>query len=117
MSHPVSSSADVAAVIVADRGSHVTRLRLYVARWTPNSTRAELNILAVLKELDGDGSIFNLEIVDVFTHSKRAIIDGVIVTPTLIGVRGQGRMTMMGDLTDAIKLKFLLESLREPSAE
>jgi hypothetical protein len=117
MKHPTDSSKSAAAVITANRGTYATQLRLYVARWTPNSTRAELNLLALLKELDGDGSIFRLEIVDVFTHSKRAIIDGVIVTPTLIGLRGQGRMTMMGDLTDGLKLRFLLESLREPPSD
>jgi circadian clock protein KaiB len=87
-------------------------LRLYVAGSTPNSTRAESNLLAAIKEMDaGDGSL-ELEIVDVFTHPKRALTDGVIVTPTLIAIVANGRKTIMGDLTDGAKLKLLLASLQ-----
>ncbi len=87
-------------------------LRLYVAGSTPNSARAESNLLAALKEIDADGSGLELEIVDVFTHPKRALTDGVIVTPTLIAMVSNGRKTMMGDLTDSAKLKLLLMSLQ-----
>jgi circadian clock protein KaiB len=86
-------------------------LRLYVAGSTPNSTRAESNLLAAIKEMGADGGGVDLEIVDVFTHPKRALTDGVIVTPTLIGIVANGRKTMMGDLTDNAKLKLLLASL------
>jgi circadian clock protein KaiB len=86
-------------------------LRLYVAGSTPNSTRAEANLLAAMKEMGAEGGSVNLEIVDVFTHPKRALTDGVIVTPTLIGIVANGRKTMMGDLTDSAKLKLLLTSL------
>jgi hypothetical protein len=89
----------------------VARIRLYIARSTPNSTRAEHNLRAALKDIDRHGGCLELEIVDVFTHPKRAIIDGVIVTPTLIGIRDKGRLTMMGDLTDSGKLNILLQSL------
>ncbi len=90
------------------------RLRLYIARSTPNSARAEQNLRAALDSLDGAGRGLELEIVDVFIHPKRAITDGVIVTPTLIAMRGNARMTMMGDLTDAAKLKTLLRDLTAP---
>ncbi len=87
-------------------------LRLYVAGSTPNSTRAEINLLEAIKDMDGKGGGLELEIVDVFTHPKRALTDGVIVTPTLIGIVANGRKTMMGDLTDSAKLKLLLTSLQ-----
>jgi circadian clock protein KaiB len=87
-------------------------LRLYVAGSTPNSTRAESNLLAAIKEMDAEGGRLELEIVDVFTHPKRALTDGVIVTPTLIGIVANGRKTLMGDLTDSAKLKLLLASLQ-----
>jgi circadian clock protein KaiB len=87
------------------------RLRLYVAGSTPNSTRAESNLLAAIKEMGAEGGGVDLEIVDVFTHPKRALTDGVIGTPTLIGIIANGRKTMMGDLTDSAKLKLLLASL------
>jgi circadian clock protein KaiB len=87
-------------------------LRLYVAASTPNSTRAESNLLAALKDMGAEGGGPELEIVDVFTHPKRALTDGVIVTPTLIGIVANGRKTMMGDLSDSAKLKMLLVSLQ-----
>lgn len=86
-------------------------LRLYIAHATPNSTRAEQNLSAALNAIDGAGKKLELEIVDVFTQPKRAITDGIIVTPTLIGLKENGRVTMMGDLSDSAKLKLLLESL------
>jgi circadian clock protein KaiB len=87
------------------------RLRLYVARTTPNSARAEQNLKLAMNELDDGGAGLGLEIVDVFRHPKRALTDGVIVTPTLIGLRADGRLTMMGDLTDKEKLSVLLQTM------
>jgi circadian clock protein KaiB len=87
-------------------------LRLYVAGSTPNSTRAESNLQAAIRELEAEGGALELEIVDVFTHPKRALTDGVIVTPTLIAIVANGRKTIMGDLTDGAKLKLLLASLQ-----
>jgi circadian clock protein KaiB len=86
------------------------KLRLYIARSTPNSMRAERNLLSALAELGDAAQDFELEIVDVFTQAKRAITDGVIVTPTLISVLGTARATILGDLTDHGKLMVLLQS-------
>jgi circadian clock protein KaiB len=88
-----------------------TRLRLYVAKATPNSARAERNLTAALASFGPEISAFDVEIIDVFTHGKRAVTDGVIVTPTLIAVGHGKRLMMMGDLTDATKLRHLLEGL------
>ena len=89
------------------------RLRLYVARSTPNSARAEENLRAALHDMVGERP--ELEIVDVFTNPRRAVTDGVIVTPTLIGLRSTRRLTLIGDLTDAVKLHGLLRELGAPA--
>ncbi len=86
-------------------------LRLYVARGTPNSNRAEQNLGLALDRL-GDADLKRLlELVDVFAEPKRAIRDGVIVTPTLIGFSSTRRLVLMGDLSDAAELGLLLQSL------
>jgi circadian clock protein KaiB len=105
----MSGGASVVANDSGDNDQGAARLRLYVARDTPNSARAERNLMAALKDLGGGGLV--LEVVDVFTHPKRAITDGVIVTPMLIGLRTKGRLIMIGDLTDTAKLMALLQSL------
>jgi circadian clock protein KaiB len=87
------------------------QLRLYIARSTPNSMRAEQNLVAALKEMNDAGSHIAVEFIDVFTHPKRAITEGIIVTPTLVVITANGRTTMMGDLTDSGKLEMLLRSL------
>lgn len=88
-------------------------LRLYIARSTPNSVRAEESLRAAVAELDGHGVQLPIEIVDVFTNPKRAIIDGVIVTPTLFALLPNRRITMMGDLTDTVRLHGLLRTLQD----
>ncbi len=84
------------------------RLRLYIARSTPNSVRAELNLSAVL---DGFRDRLDLEIVDVFAQPKRAITDGVVATPTLIGSAADRRIVLMGDLADLTQVRGALEGL------
>ena len=89
-------------------------LRLYVARSTPNSVRAQHNLAAALERLDQDAAVPELEIIDVFLQPKRAIVDGVVVTPTLIGVAATRRMVLMGDLSDEPQLWRTLQDLFEP---
>jgi hypothetical protein len=88
------------------------QLRFYVARLTPNSVRAEQHLLSVLHNFPDHGSIYNLEIIDVLTHQHRALTDGIIVTPTLIGSHGLLRKTMVGDLNNAAELMAFLQSLQ-----
>ena len=87
------------------------RLRLYVARSTPNSIRAEHNLSVVLEILERSLPRPALEIVDVFSQPKRAITDGVIVTPTLIGFVLNKRILLMGDLSDQLHLERVLRDL------
>ena len=58
------------------------RLRLYVAGHAPNSVRAVANVRAICDEHFASGH--ELEIVDLLDHPKRALADGIIVTPTLL---------------------------------
>ena len=95
-------------------GAHAepaVRLRLYVARSTPNSIRAEHNLSMVLDELESSLPRPALEVVDVFSQPKRAITDGVVVTPTLIGLGPNKRVLLMGDLADRLHLTSVLRDL------
>jgi len=87
------------------------RLRLYIARSTPNSIRAEQNLAAVLALLRAGAPTIVAEVIDVFVNGKRAILDGVIVTPTLVVLRGDTRHMIVGDLSDASQLRALLEDV------
>jgi hypothetical protein len=89
------------------------RLRLYVARGTPNSSRAEHNLQIALRELPDLGKSLCLEVVDVFLHARRAAGDGVIVTPTLIGRSAGKRHTLLGDLSDGKRLRLFLITLSD----
>jgi circadian clock protein KaiB len=91
------------------------QLRLYIAGSTPNSARAAENLSAALDRVDGSREALGLEVVDVFAAPRRAVTDGVIVTPTLIGLHGSGRTVLIGDLTDTGKLHGLLRSLLAPA--
>lgn len=99
-----------------DRGNDArpasgVHLRLYVARSTPNSVRAEHNLSAVLDGLGQSQARPSLEIVDVFSQPKRAITDGIVVTPTLIGQGAGTRIVLMGDLADQIQLESMIKDL------
>ena len=89
----------------------VVFLRLYVAGATPNSVRAEANLTAALAVLGSKFGMPALEVIDVFLQPKRAMRDGVIVTPTLIGIGDGKRVVLMGDLADPAHLGGVLASL------
>lgn len=92
-------------------GEASVRLRLYIARSTPNSVRAEHNLSVVLDSLKEKFAPVDLEIIDVFSQPKRAITDGVVVTPTLVGLAADRRIVLMGDLADQIQVQGALEDL------
>jgi hypothetical protein len=54
-------------------------------------------------------TVVRLEVVDVFTNPKQAITDNIIVTPTVLCIRGRERTLIMGDLTDIGQLSALLQ--------
>jgi len=87
----------------------VIELKLYIARSTPNSVRAEQNLNSALKTVRVADVTFKIEVIDVFTNGKRAILDNVIVTPTLIVAKGGKNHTIVGDLSETLQLHNMLE--------
>jgi circadian clock protein KaiB len=74
-------------------------LRLYVAGNAPNSVRAIANAKAICE--DRLSSVhYALEIVDVLKHPRRALADGVVVTPTLLRLLPLPVQRVVGDLSD-----------------
>jgi circadian clock protein KaiB len=73
------------------------KFRLYVAGNTPNSVQARVNLGALCrKHLAGQ---YRIEIVDVFRHPERALIDGIYMTPTLLKLSPSPVCMIVGALT------------------
>jgi circadian clock protein KaiB len=96
---------------IRSSGEQAARLRLYIAQSTPNSIRAAQNLSVVLNGLVGNCLVPELEIIDVFTQPRRAITDGVMVTPTLIGFAGDKRIILIGDLGDQVQVQRAIGDL------
>jgi len=84
------------------------RLRLYIAGQAPNSVRAIANCRAICDEHFASGH--ELEIVDLLEHPKRAVADGVIVTPTLIKLLPLPVQRVIGSLSDTNQVLQALSS-------
>jgi circadian clock protein KaiB len=99
----------------ADRAAFTTIvvLRLYVAGGAPNSMQAIANLEAICDEYLKDGHA--LEVVDVLDDPRRAMADGVLVTPSLTKVSPQPAAQVVGNLSD--KKRVLLALGLKPSAE
>jgi circadian clock protein KaiB len=75
------------------------RFRLYVAGDAPNSRRARANLTALcLAHLPGRSEV---EVVDVFKEPKRALADGVFMTPTLLKIGPLPARRIVGTLNQA----------------
>lgn len=76
----------------------VVVLRLYIAGKAPNSVKAIANLEAICRQhLAG---AYKLEIVDVCEHPRRALDDGVVVTPSLAKVSPSPIASVIGNLSD-----------------
>ena len=84
------------------------RLRLYVAGNAPNSERAIANCRAICDEHFASGH--EIEIVDLLQHPKRALADGVIVTPTLLKLSPLPVQRVIGSLSDTNQVLLVLSS-------
>lgn len=97
-------------MVEADRavdGEARLRLRLYVAGEAPNSEAARQQLRRTL-ETAGWAEACSLEIVDVLEEPARAARDGVLVTPTLARLDGDGPRRMVGSLRDReMLMRFL----------
>ena len=82
------------------------RLRLYIAGSAPNSLRAIANCRAICDEHFASGH--ELEIVDLLEHPKRALADGIIVTPTLLKLLPLPVQRVIGTLSDTNQVLLAL---------
>ena len=81
-------------------------LRLYVAGSAPNSLRAIRNARAICDE--HFAAEHDLEIVDLLINPRRALIDGIVVTPTLIRLLPLPMQRVVGNLSDSERVLLLL---------
>ena len=79
-------------------GVTVVVMRLYVAGRAPNSVKAIANLEAICRQHLKDG--YKLEIVDVCEHPRRALDDGVLVTPSLAKLSPSPGASIIGNLSD-----------------
>lgn len=87
------------------RGTAVTTvvvLRLYVTGKAPNSLQAIANLQAICEEhLKGT---HKLEIVDILEQPRRAMTDGVLVSPSLAKIFPLPGASVVGNLSDRAKV-------------
>jgi|SRR6187455_2009041 circadian clock protein KaiB len=76
----------------------VVVMRLYVAGRAPNSVKAIANLESICRQHLKDG--YKLEIVDVCEHPRRALDDGVLVTPSLAKLSPSPGANIIGNLSD-----------------
>ncbi len=80
---------------------------LFVAGQASNSMQARDNLTRLCEEhLEGR---YQIDIVDVLTHTARAIQHRVLVTPTLIVIKPRPSVTLLGSLSDT---KAVVAALR-----
>lgn len=84
----------------------VVMLRLYIANNAPNSVQAVANLAAICKEYLQDK--FRLEIVDVLEFPRRALADGILVTPSLTKVSPSPPAKIVGNLSDRSRVLHAL---------
>ena len=79
------------------------RLCLYVAGSTPRSLRAIHNVSRLCEtELAGR---YQLEVVDIYKHPRRATEDQVVAVPTLIKEAPGVLRRMIGDMSETVLLR------------
>jgi circadian clock protein KaiB len=85
------------------------RFRLYVADDARNSAQALVNLTALCRAHLPDRH--SIEVVDVFRHSKRALTDGIFMTPTLLKLAPLPARRIVGTLQDT---EIVLQALGLP---
>lgn len=83
----------------SSNGHSTLTLRLYIVGGAPNSIAARANLTAILA--GQDASQYSLEVVDCLTEPRRALTDGVFVTPTLRKLAPNPTQTIIGSLSDS----------------
>jgi circadian clock protein KaiB len=75
----------------------IFKFRLYVAGDAPNSVRAIANLYALCREHLPDRH--EIEVVDVLRDSRRALADGVLLTPMLVKLLPAPQREIVGTLS------------------
>ncbi len=88
------------------------RLRLYVVGGAQNSLRALANLEVICRRYLPEGC--ELEIVDVLQQPRRALSDGVIVTPTLVKLNPSPVARIVGDLSRTAMVLMALGLAEQP---
>lgn len=83
------------------------QLRLYVSGNAPNSLRAIANAKAICGE--HFAAWHHLEIIDILTEPRRALADGIIVSPTLLKLLPLPLARVIGDLSDTSRVLQALQ--------
>ncbi len=86
------------------------KFRLYVAGGGPNSTQAVANLRALCREHLPERH--EIEIVDVLREQKRALADGVMLTPLLVKLSPGPVLKILGTLS---KRELVLQALGLPA--
>ena len=94
---PKSPPAGLTTVVV---------LRLYVAGGAPNSMQAIANLESICAEYLKGGH--KLEVVDVLEDPRRAMAEGVLVTPSLTKLSPQPVAQVVGNLSDRKRVLLAL---------
>ena len=90
------------------------KFRLYIASDAPNSAQAVANLTALCRLYLPDQH--DIEIVDVFREPRRALADGIFMTPTLVKLAPTPTRRIVGSLnqTQPILEALGLEIFAEP---
>jgi len=88
------------------RPTTVVVLRLYIAGGAPNSMQAIANLEAICAEHLKGGH--RLEVVDILDNQRRAMADGVLVTPSLAKLSPLPAAQVVGNLSDKKRVLLAL---------
>lgn len=84
-------------------------LRLYVTGRLPNSADALANLRKLCDQLPAEAA--HIDVVDVLSEPTRALMDGIVATPTLVRLKPEpvvkifGTLAEIGDVAAALGLE------------
>ncbi|HEY4995965.1 MAG TPA: circadian clock KaiB family protein [Aestuariivirga sp.] len=85
----------------------IFKCRLYVAGEAENSALALANLTAFCQAHLGKGH--KIEVIDVFQNSKKALAEGILMTPTLIKYSPLPVRRIVGTLSNNLNVVFGLK--------
>jgi circadian clock protein KaiB len=84
----------------------IYKFRLYAAEDTQNSTLAFTNLVSICKLHLGNR--YEIEVIDVLRQPKRALADGIRMTPTLVKLSPHPVRTIVGTLNQTHRVMVAL---------